>query len=961
MKATYWNARSVVNKTVSLYEYLSDNSCDILIITETWLRKAEGKLDHNKVTLRNLIPDSFEIKHTPRPDGRPGGGVAIIYSDAINGKVQNCFTQKTYKQFESMSVLMNLKNTSFCLSVVYRPPPTRKNNLKLKCFWKDWTEYLNMHISSNFEFIIVGDVNLHLDVRDNANTLKFNNLMDEFNLKQHIHQQTHTHGHTLDVLITRSNSDIASQIFVFDPPFSTDDGQPINDHYAIKWCMQGTRKKVMPGKFTMREWKKIDHELFAEDLRNRLSQCTPTSMDLVKTYNEVLIAVKEDHAPLKEKHKKRKLNPWYTNELKVMKSKRRQLERLSKKSGLESDKYNLRQYCYAYERCLRKTVLSYNKNLISEAGKDSKKLHSVANKLLGNKTRPKYPEAKSHKELADSFMKFFINKIKLIRDELPVGNTSTIPQNVSVPKLSTFSLATDSEILTLVESMKSKTCLLDPVPTWVVKKHLKSLIPVIKEIANQSLETGTVHPSLKSAIIRPILKSPDLDHKEFKNFRPVSNLPFLAKVLEKIVYARLINHLTTNRLLPTNQSAYKKFHSTETAMLKIQNDILTFLDEDKIVALVKLDISAAFDTVDHQRLLECFSSVYGLSGTVLKWLESYLSDRTQRVRVEDFDSFIALLEYGFPQGAVLAGLLYNMYSGPLHTELNKHPVDHHGYADDKSAYIAFTVENKDAALISLQHCLTSAKEWLDSNLLQVNDGKSQAIYFTPKKELGFVKTPILFESSLIEPENCVEYLGIQFDALLNLERHINKTTSTAYFHLKNITKIRKYLDIDSTKSLVQSVVISRIDYCNSLLYRVPQRVTNKLQRVQNHAARVICKKKKRDHITPVLKELHWLPVRSRINFKILLLTYKCLAGKAPEYLCNLLNCYRAPRTLRSNTLLAGTLVLQRFKRLKHGGRSFSSAAPILWNCLPVEIRNANTVESFKSLLKTHLFREYYLH
>lgn len=227
--------------------------------------------------------------------------------------------------------------------------------------------------------------------------------------------------------------------------------------------------------------------------------------------------------------------------------------------------------------------------------------------------------------------------------------------------------------------------------------------------------------------------------------------------------------------------------------------------------------------------------------------------------------------------------------------------------------------------------------------------------------LGFVKTPILFESSLIEPENCVEYLGIQFDALLNLERHINKTTSTAYFHLKNITKIRKYLDIDSTKSLVQSVVISRIDYCNSLLYRVPQRVTNKLQRVQNHAARVICKKKKRDHITPVLKELHWLPVRSRINFKILLLTYKCLAGKAPEYLCNLLNCYRAPRTLRSNTLLAGTLVLQRFKRLKHGGRSFSSAAPILWNCLPVEIRNANTVESFKSLLKTHLFREYYLH
>ena len=644
-----------------------------------------------------------------------------------------------------------------------------------------------------------------------------------------------------------------------------------------------------------------------------------------------------------------------------MKTKRRQLERLSNKSGLEHDKHRFKQYCYSYERCLRKTVLLYNKNLVAEAGKDSKKLHSVANKLMGNRVKTKYPESPSSKELADSFMNFFVEKIKLIRDGLPVGNSSEIIMNDAVPKLSEFTLATDSEILTLLEGMKSKTCLLDPAPTWLVKKHPQPLVPVIKDIVNQSLQSGTVHSSLKSAIIRPTLKSPDLDHSVFKNFRPVSNLPFLAKILEKVVYARLNDHLVSNHLLPVHQSAYKKFHSTETAMLKIQSDILSYLDQDKAVALVKLDISAAFDTVDHNRLLECFRSTYGLSGTVLKWLESYLSGRTQRVCVENCESFIALLEYGFPQGAVLAGLLYNLYSGPLHTELNKHPVDHHGYADDKSAYIAFTVENESSAIASLQLCLHSAKEWLDTNLLQVNDDKTETIYFTPKRTSDFLKNPVLFGSSLVDAEDCIEYLGIQFDSLLNLEKHVNKTTSSAYFHLKNISKIRKYLDVDSAKTLIQSAVVSRIDYCNSLLYNVPQRITNKLQRVQNHAARVICKKKRRDHMTPVLKELHWLPVRSRIHFKILLLTFKCLIGMAPEYLCDLITPYTPPRTLRSNSTLTGSLVEQRYKRLKHGGRTFSSAAPLLWNCLPTEIRNATTVCTFKSLLKTHLFREHYMH
>ena len=155
-KVTYWNARSVCNKTVSLYEYLSNNNCELLILTETWLHKSSPDFDENKVTLSKLLPNGFKIKHCSRSDGRTGGGVAIVFSDQLSAKVQNCFSRNKFKQFEFMSTMINFRNACFCITVVYRPPPSRRNNLKLKCFWKEWSDLLLLHTNSNFDFVIVG-------------------------------------------------------------------------------------------------------------------------------------------------------------------------------------------------------------------------------------------------------------------------------------------------------------------------------------------------------------------------------------------------------------------------------------------------------------------------------------------------------------------------------------------------------------------------------------------------------------------------------------------------------------------------------------------------------------------------------------------------------------------------------------------------------------------------------------
>ena len=173
---------------------------------------------------------------------------------------------------------------------------------------------------------------------------------------------------------------------------------------------------------------------------------------------------------------------------------------------------------------------------------------------------------------------------------------------------------------------------------------------------------------------------------------------------------------------------------------------------------------------------------------------------------------------------------------------------------------------------------------------------------------------------------------------------------SAYFHLRNIARIRKYLDSAATQSLVHAFITSRIDYCNSLLYGVSNVSLSKLQHVQNSAARLIMHIKKSEHITPTLIKLHWLPVTHQITFKLLLLTFKALSGMAPSYISDLLVPYQPSRNLRSAD--TNLLCVPRSQLVTYGDRAFSIAAPKLWNSLPVHLRNCPSLTVFKSGLKT---------
>ena len=219
--------------------------------------------------------------------------------------------------------------------------------------------------------------------------------------------------------------------------------------------------------------------------------------------------------------------------------------------------------------------------------------------------------------------------------------------------LSSFMDATEIEIRNIIKLSPAKSCKLDPLPTWLLKECIAELVPTITDIVNMSLRD-----SLKTALIRPLLKKTGLDSDILKNYRPVSNLTFISKVIEKVVSGRLNEHLINNSMFDPLQSAYRDKHSTETALIKVHNDILSALDAGSSAILLILDLSAAFDTIDHNILLSRLCNIYGITGNALDWFRSYLTGRIQRVVIENAVSGDQELGFGVPQGFGSEDLLH---------------------------------------------------------------------------------------------------------------------------------------------------------------------------------------------------------------------------------------------------------------------------------------------------------------
>uniref|UniRef100_A0A8C5C924 Reverse transcriptase domain-containing protein n=1 Tax=Gadus morhua TaxID=8049 RepID=A0A8C5C924_GADMO len=479
---------------------------------------------------------------------------------------------------------------------------------------------------------------------------------------------------------------------------------------------------------------------------------------------------------------------------------------------------------------------------------------------------------------------------------------------------------------------------------------------------------GEFPSELKKAVVKPTLKKKDADPDCLKNYRPVSNLPVVSKLLERIVLDQLNSHLQTNNLHCPVQSGYRPNHSCETLLVRMTDDIFREIHADNIVIVVLLDLSAAFDTIDHKRLLKKLENDFGITGSALNWFKSYLKDRSFGVKIDVSISNLLCLLFGVPQGSLLGPILFILYIKQLQKIAEKYGLSIQLYADDSQLYISFhPMRPTELCDITarINNCLSEIKSWMIENFMKLNESKTELLVMGKPLVLKKhnLEVKIQFGDTTITPTICKgdswKSLGVPLDASLNMERQVNNVKQKCSWDMTNLRTIRRYLDEKVKLMLIKQLIISKLDYCNALYMNLTKTRLRKLKSALNTGVRFIYDITDMNvDLTPYYKKAHILPIEQRIFFKVCLLCFKVVNGVAPVYLQELVTMNSNDPTLRESRLRPADVVqmkLPKISKLKATNRRFSNYAPEAWNSLPSRLRKFDNISIFKGQLKIFLF------
>ena len=942
------NARSLLPKLSELRSLVHKSKVAVLSVTETWL--------DDTVTDQEISISGYSVLRKDR--NRHGGGVAMYIRQDIAFNPRTDFDDNNLESIWC-ELLLN-KTKPIIVGTVYRPPQHSK--------FIEYFELLLSKIRSDLELYILGDFNICY-LHDKSSLWKnYKCVLDLFDLTQLIKDASR---------ITVNSSTLLDHILCNQTEKICQSGTlsfGLSDHLAV-FC---TRKivKGQIGKHNvvkLRSFKNYSKEIFCDKLSNidwsnivNATNVNEAWCNFKTLLNDIIDSV----APVKEVRIKCSTEPWMTGEILDKIRTRDKLLYDYKKNRSDSSLYKdfckLRNHIQRDIKCAKASYLS---DKIEEHKFNPKKLWKDLKTLgYGNKTFCKNPIVlKDDKDnlihdslsVASYINKFFTTVASVLVSKLPAPvNMYTVDsrnfqdfyksKNIVPGSFKLQCVSEDFVFKELSSLNPHKSVGLDNIGPRFLKDGANILKKPVTSIINLSILSNTVPDELKAARVTPLhKKNSKLD---VGNYRPISILCTMSKILEKSVHCQIIKYLNENDLLYNYQSGFRESFSTETCLTWLTDYIREQSSKGYYTGMVMLDVQKAFDSVDHSIL--CNKLFY--MGIQSDWFKSYLSGRRQIVSVNECNSSPLDITCGVPQGSILGPLLYLCYVNDMSISVSQ-KCTLLLYADDSILLIS----DKDPKIISEQlgKELESCYDWLIDNKLSLHFGKTECMIFGSKRKLRLVKDfSIKCKDHVIKSQKTVKYLGLLLDQDLSGTSIVNSIIKKSNSKLKFLYRQANFLNQDARKTLCSSLVLCHLEYASASWYcSLSKNLKTKLQIIQNKCVRYIRNTGPRSHIGYTeLQYLNWLNVEYRQKQLRLNLMYKIYNGHAPSYLLNnfvRLNTVHSYNTRRSsygfympnvNSILSECFFINSIKD---------------WNSLPGHIQCTQSQQTFKNSVKHFLCNE----
>ena len=916
---------------------------DIFSVTETHLS--------SNVSDSEISINGYTLYRRDRQSHSKGGGVVVYVKDSL------LVSRRT--DLESTNVegvwleIFITKSRNILLGSLYRPPVGSQhlsNNFNVEL-----EESINLAASESKEILLIGDLNANFLPRQRLDShsrdLK-DMLTKNFGMSQLIDQPTR---------ITQNTSTLIDVVLSTHPhniPFSSVIKLGISDHYMIGCARKLNSLKFKPRTVKHRNYSKYNQQEFVEDLKSGSWVqvfLSSTVDDAWNNFKNIFLTFCDRHAPIIIKKIRGCHNPWLTTNISKLINKRDYCLKKAKSSGHDVDWSRYRSYRNQVNSEIRRAKAEYNRTLIQENMDNPKNFWKTIKKILPsnssksesiNQLKCDGQQITDKVLVANSFCKFFSNVKSRISQAL-VSGYSVIPSVSSKLTNHEFHLSDISNTFVfkqLSQLKASKATGLDGIPARLLKDSASFISPMITHIVNLSIKSQSVPQEWKHAKVVPLFKDGARD--DMDNYRPISILPILSKILERAVQFQLVEFLETHKLFSKFQCGFRRNHSTQSAITFLTDTIRRNIDDGCITGAIFVDFRKAFDTIDHKMLLYKLG-MFGICGNELQWFENYLSNRMQSVFTGGVLSNPQPLISGVPQGSILGPLLFSLYVTDLPDCLHNSEVLM--YADDTVIY--YSASDTSQLIRVLNEELKLLESWSKKNDLYIHRKKTEYVLFGTHQKLNQydfdTMSDIYLGDQILNRKPYYKYLGIYLDQTLSFNEHFTRLINKVSSQLAMLSRIRNNLTVYACEKVFSTMIMPKLDYCDFVWNtNLPQSKYHRLEGLQKRAAKIILQDNSLD-LKGLLNQLGWKSINARSSIHKLIFVFKCLNSLGPNFFHN---CFSKSDHIHNTRRNGKDLIIPKVRTESARKSCFFSGAT-LYNSLPSSLKEVNSLLIFKSKLK----------